>query len=255
MATQPESKIDVAAEKAYAEASAAKKAEAAKAEPVRPATPTASAPAPKRATAPKKVVAKKIMKKKAAAKPAQKKTVLKKAPIKKVGAVKASTAARTPAPKATQFKDKIMTTAKTTATDFTAQMKNTMATAQERAKAAYDKSSEMAAEMGEFSKGNLEAVVESGKILVAGVQTIAKGQFEDGKAAVETMTADVKEMAAVKSPTEFVQLQGKLASRNFDAAVAQVSKTTEAWVKLANDVFAPLSSRASLAMEKVRKAA
>jgi phasin family protein len=255
MATQPESKIDAAAEKAYAEASAAKKAEAVKAEPAK-AEAVAAAPKP---VAAKKVVAKaapkKAIKKKAAAKPAPKKTVLKKTPVKKAAAPKRAVAAKAPVAKATQLKDKIMTTAKTTATDFTAQLKTGMATAQERAKVAYDKGSELAAEMGEFSKGNLEAVVESGKILVAGVQTIAKGQFEDGKAAVETMTADVKEMAAVKSPTEFVQLQGKLASRNFDAAVAQVSKTTEAWVKLANDVFAPLSSRASIAMEKVRKAA
>jgi hypothetical protein len=59
----------------------------------------------------------------------------------------------------------------------------------------------------------------------------------------------------VKSPTEFVQLQGKLVSRNFDATVAQFSKTTEAWVKLANDTFAPISNRVSVAMEKVRKAA
>jgi len=243
MATQPESKIDVAAEKAYADASAAKKAEAIAAEPVKTAAP---------APATKKAAAKKVIKKKAAAKPAPKKTVLKNAPVKKADAPKRTVA---PATKAVQLKDTIMTKAKTSATDFTAQMKEGVATAQERAKAAYDKGTVLAAEMGEFSKGNLEAVVESGKILTAGVQTIAKTQFEDGKAAVETMTADLKEMAAIKSPTEFIQLQGKLASRNFDAAVAQVSKTTEAWVKLANDVFAPLSSRASLAMEKVRKAA
>ena len=254
MATQPESKIDAAAEKAYAEASAAKKAEAAKAEPVKteaaaPAAKAAvAAPAPVNKVA-AKAAPKKTVKKKAAAKPAPQKIAVKKAPAKRAAVSNA------PAAKANQIKDKIMTTAKTTATDFTAQMKTGVATAQERAKAAYDKGSEMAAEMGEFTKGNLEAVVESSKILVAGVQTIAKLQFEDGKAAVETMTADVKEMASVKSPTEFVQLQGKLASRNFDAAVAQVSKTTEAWVKLAGDVFAPLSNRASLAMEKVRKAA
>ncbi|QYU69382.1 phasin family protein [Leptolyngbya sp. 15MV] len=249
MATQPESKIDAAAEKAYAEASAAKKAEAVKVEAAAPAAATAPVAAPKKAVA-RKAAPKTAIKKKVAAKAPAKKTVLKKAPVKKAAA-KAST----PAAKAAQLKDTIMTKAKTTATDFTAQLKEGVATAQERAKAAYDKGTELATEMGEFSKGNLEAVVESGKILTAGVQTIAKTQFEDGKTAVETMTADLKEMASVKSPTEFVQLQGKLASRNFDAAVAQVSKTTEAWVKLANDVFAPLSSRASLAMEKVRKAA
>ena len=239
MATQPESKIDAAAEKAYAEASArktdgkkagvssAKVADAVEAEKPAPAKKAARKAAPKKTTA-KKVAAKKAAPK---AKPAAKAT-----------------------PK-TAPKETIMTKAKATTEDYTAKVKEGLANIQERAKAAYDKGAEYAAEMNEFNKGNLEAIVESGKIYAAGVQEIAKGQFEDAKTAAETVTADVKEMAAVKSPTEFVQLQGKLASRNFDAAVAQVSKTTEAWVKLANDTFAPLSNRASVAIEKARKAA
>lgn len=263
MATKPESKIDAAAEKAYAEAAAksndtaaatpakveAVTAPAAKAAPAKPA-------AAKKAAPKKKVAAKKAAPKKAAAKKvAAKKTVSAKTAPKAAKKSAAAPKRAAVAAKATELKDTIMTKAKTTAADYTASMKEGLATAQERAKVAYDKGSELAAEMGEFSKGNLEAVVESGKILAAGVQTIAKTQFEDAKAAVEVLTADVKEMTSVKSPTEFVQLQGKYASRNFDAAVAQLSKTTEAWVKLANESFAPISSRAAVAMEKFRKAA
>ena len=261
MATKPESKIDAAAEKAYAEA-AAKKVEAAPAETVAPkAAPAVPAPAAKPVVA-KKAVAKSAPKKAAAKKAVTAKVAAKKPAARKAAKVAAAKApatktvtAKAPLAKATELKDTIMTKAKTTAADYTAQVKEGLATVQERAKAAYDKGAELAAEMGEFSKGNIEAVVESGKILASGVQTIAKTQFEDAKSAVEVMTADIKEMAAVKSPTDFVQLQGKLASRNFDAAVAQLSKTTEAWVKLANDTFAPLSSRAAVAMEKARKAA
>ncbi len=264
MATQPESKIDAAAEKAYAAASA-KTSDAAAAQPAKtetaadapaavkaaPAKPAAAKAAPKKATAAKKPAAKKVAAKKVATKKlAPAKTAAKPAKLSAAAPKRAAVAA-----KATEIKDTIMTKAKTTAADYTASVKDGLATAQERAKVAYDKGSELAADMGEFSKGNLEAVVESGKILAAGVQTIAKTQFEDAKAAVQVLTADVKEMTSVKSPTEFVQLQGKYASRNFDAAVAQLSKTTEAWVKLANDSFAPISSRAAVAMEKVRKAA
>lgn len=261
MATQPQSKIDAAAEKAYAEASAdttsskkdkvsvAKVAKAVEADKPAPAKKKA---APKKKAAAKKTVSKKTTNKKVAKKAPAKKTV------KKVAAKKSAPKRKVAAKKATTNsnpKETIMTKAKTKTADYTAQVKEGLATVQERAKATYDKGTELAADMGEFNKGNLEAVVESAKIYAAGVQEIAKGQFEDVKSAAETVTADVKEMAAVKSPTEFVQLQGKLASRNFDAAVAQVSKTTEAWVKLANDTFAPLSNRASVAMEKVRKAA
>jgi phasin family protein len=62
-------------------------------------------------------------------------------------------------------------------------------------------------------------------------------------------------MVAVKSPTELFQLQGKLARRNFDAMVAFGSKQTETLMKLTNESFAPISSRMSIAAEKISKAA
>ena len=70
-----------------------------------------------------------------------------------------------------------------------------------------------------------------------------------------TLTADFKEMAAIKSPTELFQLQGKIMRRNFDAMVAATSKGTEAGMKLANDAFAPITARVNLTVEKLSKAA
>jgi phasin family protein len=69
------------------------------------------------------------------------------------------------------------------------------------------------------------------------------------------MTADVKEMAAVKSPADFFKFQSEMLRRSFDAAVATGSKNTEAMFKLTNDAFAPISNRVSMAVEKVSKAA
>ena len=69
------------------------------------------------------------------------------------------------------------------------------------------------------------------------------------------MTADVKELATAKTPTDFFKLQGEMLRRSFDAAVATGSKHSEAMLKLTNDAFAPISSRVSVAMEKVKKAA
>ena len=259
------SKIDAAAEKAYAEAAAkktenkpaakadvsvkaiAKAVEADEAKPAKKAPAKKAKKAPAKKTAAKKVAVKKAAPKKAAAKKTVAKKTAKKAPAKKAPVAKKAT--KTPA------KENVMTKAQNKATDYTAQVKEGFADLQTRAKTAYGKSQELATDVGEFTKGNVEAIVESGKILASGMQDMGKAYVADTKGAVETMTADVKEVAAVKSPTEFVQLQSKFASRNFDATVAAVSKNTEAWVKLANDAFAPISSRASVAMDKVRKAA
>jgi phasin family protein len=149
-----------------------------------------------------------------------------------------------------QIKDKTMDT-----TEFTTKIKGAVAEAQVKAKEAFDKGAATFAEYNEFTKGNIEAVAASGKILAAGVQSLGKTLVDDGKSAYETLTAEVKELAAVKSPTDFFKLQAEFLRRNFDIAVANTSKNSEAVLKLANEVAAPISTRVSLAVEKVKKAA
>lgn len=256
MAEQAKSKIDAAAEKAYADAAAKEKvSEKAVEKAVSTGAPKAkakTAAVKKAVKAPaKKKAAKKVAKKPAAKKPAPKKVAAKKAAPKKTTKAAAKTAA--PANPFIQVKDKVMATAKNT--DFTKTAKDFLADAQTRAKTAFAKTGELASEVNEFNKGNLEAVVESGKIFFNGMQGMGREQVEATKTAVETVQDDFKKMAAVKSPTELMQLQGELARRNFDAAVSFGSKNTEALVKLYSDAFAPLSSRMSLAAEKIKKAA
>ena len=259
------SKIDAAAEKAFAEAAEKKTSEAV----VKPASapvpvaaaPVANAEAPKPAAAPKvkpvakkaapKKAVKKAVAKKAVAKPAAKKTAVRKAPVRKPVAATAETTK--PISTLTQLKDKIMATTKTT--DFTKTAQDVVAELQSRAKAAYEKGTEMTADVTAFHKGNFDAVVESGKILAAGMQDLGRTVVEDAKSAAETVTADVKAIAAVKSPTELFQLQGEIARRNLDTIVARTSKNAEVMMKLANDMFAPISTRASVAMERLTKAA
>jgi phasin family protein len=158
-----------------------------------------------------------------------------------------------PKPTITELKEKIMATAKTP--DFTKPVTDAVAEMQSKAKAAYEKSTEAMTEATEFAKGNVEAIVESGKILAAGAQDLGKTYVEEAKSAYETLSADLKEMAAIKSPTELFQLQGKIMRRNFDALVSTSSKNTEAVMKLANDSFAPISGRVNLAAEKLAKVA
>jgi hypothetical protein len=158
-----------------------------------------------------------------------------------------------PKPTITELKEKIMATAKTP--DFAKPVTDAVAEIQSKAKEAYDKGTEAVTEATEFAKGNVEAIVESGKIYAAGVQDLGKSYVDEAKSAYETLTADLKEMAAIKSPTELFQLQGKIMRRNFDALVATGSKNTEALMKLANDTVAPISGRVNLAAEKLAKVA
>jgi phasin family protein len=122
-------------------------------------------------------------------------------------------------------------------------------------KDAYAKTTAAAGEYGEFAKGNVEALVESGKILASGLQGLGNTFVADSKTAFETLSAEAKELASVKSPADFFKLQTELLRRNFDSAIAYGSKTSEAMLKLTNDALAPISGRVSLAVEKVKKAA
>lgn len=245
MANEAKAKIDAAAEKAYAEA-AAKEGVSTKA-----VEKAVEADAPKAKAKPAAI--KKVVKAPAKKKPV-KKAAAKKAAPKKVKA--AAKKAAKPTNAIAQAKDTIMATAKKAQnTDFTKTAKEALADVQTRAKTVFAKTGELASEVTEFNKGNVEAVVESGKIFFAGMQDMGRQQVAATKSVVKTVQGDFKKVAAVKSPTELVQLQGELARRNFDAAVSFGSKNTEALVKLYNDAFAPLSSRMSVAAEKLKKAA
>jgi len=279
MSDNATSKIDAAAEKAYAEASARKVSaqpapqEEAPKPAVKVETTQKVAPAPK-ATAKKPAAKKAVRARKTVAKPAPKKPAIKAvaakkptpdkkkavaakkptpdqkktAPQKKPAAKKLS-----PIPTATKFKETIMATAQTA--DFTKAAKGMVADVQTKLESAYAKTSELTNEANAFGKANVEAVVESGKILFSGLQELGRENVENGKDALETVTTDVKKMAAAKTPTDFMQLQGELARRNFDAAMSFGSKRTEALVKLYSDAFAPISSRVSVAAEKIKKVA
>ncbi|MEO6041925.1 MAG: phasin family protein [Croceibacterium sp.] len=262
------SKVDDA-EQAYAAAAAevkpaAKPVEAAKpvavakvaevAKPVAAAKPAAvakAAPAPKAAKPKfaKKPAARKqaVAKAKPVAAPA--KTKITRKPVFRVPAVKLPVQ---PTPTLTQLKEAIMTT-KTL--DYTKPVADALGELQTRAKTAYAKSTAAMTDATEFAKGNVEAIVETGKILAGGMQGLGKTYVEEAKTAYETMTADVKELAAVKSPTELFQLQGKIARRNFDALVSTSSKNNDAFIKLMTKAFAPITDRVTLAADKLSKAA
>lgn len=152
-----------------------------------------------------------------------------------------------------QLKETIMATKKNP--DLTAGIKSVITDVQGKAKAGYAKGAAVLGEAGQFTKGNVDAVVESGKILAAGIKEFGEGYAAEAKAAYATLTTDAKELAAAKTPVDFFKLQGELARRNFDQAIAFGSKSSEAFLKLAGEAIVPLQGRVSLAVSKIKKAA
>jgi hypothetical protein len=234
---------------------------------VKPAAKPEPVPVAAKAPAPKAAAPAPTAKPKPARKPVSRR---KSAPVKSPAAVaKKATPRPAPAPTKThtvsELKEKIMATKNSFTSAFPGMpadfsdmgksMTDAVSEMQSKAQAAYEKGTGMVSEMTDLAKGNVEALVESGKIVATGLQDMGKTYADEAKSAYETISADLKEMASVKSPTELFQLQGKIMRRNFDMLVATGTKGSEGAMKLANDAIAPISARVNLAVEKLSKAA
>jgi len=216
------------------------------------ASPRTAAPspttAPKNKAAPKKAAAKKS--------PPRKAGNAKTANQSKPRAAAKATSGRAPTARTNSTKNtRNHTMANTQKTKTSPTGINMGADVQDRMQAAYAKANEFSSEAGEFGKENVEAMVESGKIFFSGAQSLMQEEFETGKTVVDTLTEDAKKAASVKSPTDLMQMQSEITRRNFDAMMSYGSQRTEAWVKLYNEAFAPISNRVSVATEKLSKVA
>ncbi len=124
----------------------------------------------------------------------------------------------------------------------------------DRTKAAKDKGNEFLSDAGSFARDNVQAVVEFSQIFAQGMQDMSREAISEGRSEFETFTDEVRELAAVKSPTDFFQLQSAMMRRYFDRAIATGTKNSQAMIKLAYEAAQPMTNRVSTAAGKVRAA-
>ncbi len=217
-------------------------------------TPAAkAAPAPKSAAKPK-------VQKAAPAKPApRRRAAAKKTSTKSTTKTSRTTATRSPAQKGpTTMNDTVKTmtkTAKKVTEDTKARVETLVADASAKTRETMEKTAKAAEEVTAFSKGNVEAIVESTKITAKGLKSIGEDTMEFSRKSFEDATGVAKKYAAVKTPAELFQLHGDYVRSSFDMLVAQASKNSEAMVKLAGESFQPLSNRFAEAAAKIKTAA
>lgn len=225
--------------------------------PVVPAKPKAAADvvAPSAAGAPVKPAAPSTPAKADTPEPA---ATLKSKPVAKKPAPAVKATARTApvkrsAPKpAVAVKESKMADTVNKATDTA---KTFFADANDRAKGQLEKGAKFFENANEFHKGNLEAVVESSKIAAKGAEDIAKYSADYARATVEKANENARKFAAVKSPTEFLQLQSEIAREAIDSVASETAKFTENYLKLLGAVAQPYQNRFAVAAEKVKAVA
>lgn len=124
----------------------------------------------------------------------------------------------------------------------------------EQARTAFEKNARIVEEMTEFTRGNVEALVASSKVAARGVEALSQEAADYSRKSFEEASSVLRSFTDVKSPSDFFRVQSEFAKSQFDSMVAESSKLSEAMLKLAGEVFEPLSSRYSVAAEKVKSA-
>jgi phasin family protein len=124
---------------------------------------------------------------------------------------------------------------------------------QAKVKEGVERAMKTAEELMSFSQGNFEAVVKSGQIWVSGVQDLSKQVAASAQASFDETLNTFKAMTSAKSLKDAFDLQAGLARSSVEKAISETGRLTDASVRLAEQTFAPITARVTLAVEKFAK--
>ncbi len=102
-----------------------------------------------------------------------------------------------------------------------------------------------------IAKGAAEALTESGNASRTAIQELTKAYQELATKNAKNLTAAVQALSAVKSPTEFFELQQKLIKDGVEAAVADSRHIAELTTAVFTAAFEPVKKQ----IEAVQKTA
>ncbi len=141
---------------------------------------------------------------------------------------------------------------KQVAQQATEQFRGAINDANQRGQVAMEKSARIVEEMADLARGNMEAFVASSKTAAKYVETLTQGAADYNRRSFEQASATLRSFAEVKSPTDFFRLQSEFARTQFDSMVAESARVSETVVKMTGDVVEPITSRYSVAAERMK---
>jgi phasin family protein len=112
------------------------------------------------------------------------------------------------------------------------------------------RSRKAAEELADIARANVDAVVESGKIATGGAQSIGQQVLAKGRDNIDHAANTVRALAEAKTPADVLQAQSDFFRGAFDRFVEETANLTESLVKVAGEAFEPISTRASLNVER-----
>jgi phasin family protein len=119
-----------------------------------------------------------------------------------------------------------------------------------RGEEAVKRSRKAAEELADIARANVDAFVEAGRIATSGAQSIGQQVLAKGRDKVDYAATTVRSLAEAKTPADVLQVQSDYVRGAFDRFVEDSANLTESLVKLVGEAFEPLSTRASLNVER-----
>ena len=129
--------------------------------------------------------------------------------------------------------------------EFTAETKKAMEEGVEKMSKGFEDASQ-------FGQENVEAMVASSKVIAKAAEEMNAEVIAFSKKNYEDSMAAMKEMGAVKSVSEFFEMQTTLAKTSFEGFVAEATKLNEMYAAAAKDAFAPINARFTAAADMVK---
>ena len=101
-------------------------------------------------------------------------------------------------------------------------------------------------------KGNAEALADTGNASRAAVQELTKAYQDLAAKNVKNLTAAMQALAAVKSPTEFMELQQRLIKDGVEAAVSDSQHIAQLTTAVFTAAFEPVKKQIEAVQKSTR---
>ena len=95
----------------------------------------------------------------------------------------------------------------------------------------------------QIAEANTEALTESGNASRAAVEELTKAYHDLATRNTRNLTAAMQALAAVKSPTELIELQHRLLKEGLEAAVGDSQRITRLTAAVFTAAFEPVKNR------------
>ncbi len=106
-----------------------------------------------------------------------------------------------------------------------------------------------------LSQDSIDGFVKANTAAAKGFETLSKQWIEYASKSFEEAVAAGKKLAAAKTPTEYFQLQTKLAQESFETFVEETKAASEMTTSIMKDVTAPLATLFKTTVAAAPKAA